>query len=319
MDEKNNGDVRHPRTNQRTGPEMDGTTVPSRASTDAEHVPPFGAPTGSATGPSHAMDGSEDGSSNGSSNASSGSTGESAAVLSLASEAVWDALRSPLRLQVLEAVRSRPGIDARGLAEALATRPPKLYYHLKILVSAGLLRESDVPGGGGGNGSRNSRGPASTGYHATHDDHPDGFFDGHPTAALRSMKLVHGIAQTGIKAALSPRAPRIAGRASTKGGGPTKGAGSIKGGGSITGGRIATSDGPAGGRGLAEFRNEALDATEIETIRRHIEAIRGILTAARARRRSARELIRATAFVGVCIAELERAVLPDGPVGSNGR
>lgn len=307
MDEKNNGDVRHPRTNQRTVPAMDGTTVPSRASTDAAHVSPFGATTGSATGPSHATNGSEDGSSNGSSNASSGSTGESAAVLSLASEAVWDALRSPLRLQVLEAVRSRPGIDARGLAEALATRPPKLYYHLKILVSAGLLRESDVPGGGGGNGSRNSRGPASTGYHATHDDHPDGFFDGHPTAALRSMKLVHGIAQTGIKAALSPRAPRIAGRASTKGGG------------SITGGRIATSDGPAGGRGLAEFRNEALDATEIETIRRHIEAIRGILTAARARRRSARELIRATAFVGVCIAELERAVLPDGPVGSNGR
>lgn len=238
----------------------------------------------------------------------------SIASLSLANQAVWDALRSPLRLQVLEAVRARPGVDARGLAEALGTRPPKLYYHLKILVAAGLLRELDGGDGGSGDdgefaatngdstlgsirgGTRGSapasargasrgsaRGPAATGYHATHDDHPEGFFDAHPEAAARSLKLTNGIAQAGIKAALSPKSSRVASRS------------------------------------VSDFRNEALDAAEIEAIRGHIEAIRGILGAARTRRRSRRELMRATAFVGVCIAELERAVLPDGPVGSNGR
>jgi hypothetical protein len=228
----------------------------------------------------------------------------SIASLTLANQAVWDALRSPLRLQVLEAVRARPGVDARGLAEALGTRPPKLYYHLKILVAAGLLRELDGGDGdlaagngestGGSNGSSargsarwasrgSPRGPAATGYHATLDDHPEGFFDAHPEAAARSLKLTNGIAQAGIKAALSPKSARVASRS------------------------------------VSDFRNEALDAAEIEAIRGHIEAIRGILGAARARRRSRRELMRATAFVGVCIAELERAVLPDGPVGSNGR
>lgn len=66
----------------------------------------------------------------------------------LDSDAIWNSLRSPLRLQLLEAVATRPGATARDLADALGTSAPRLHYHLNILVQAGLLRS--VAGGVGG-------------------------------------------------------------------------------------------------------------------------------------------------------------------------
>ncbi|MEY5031726.1 MAG: Helix-turn-helix domain [Planctomycetota bacterium] len=196
--------------------------------------------------------------------------------VSLANGAVWDALRSPVRLQMLEAIRCRPGVDAGRLAKALDSSPPRLYYHLKILLEAGLIRESRNDDA---QDERSARGPSAVGYRATHDDHPQGFFDGDGAAVDRSARLLSNLAQAGIESVLSP----------------------------------ATST------ALADFRHEALEANEIEAIGGHIEAIRAILTEARARRRSKREIVRATAFVGVCIAELERAVLPDGPTSPIGR
>jgi DNA-binding transcriptional ArsR family regulator len=196
--------------------------------------------------------------------------------VSLANGAVWDALRSPVRLQMLEAIRCRPGVDASRLAKALDSSPPRLYYHLKILLEAGLIRESHEADA---DEERSARGPSAVGYRATHDDHPDGFFDGDGTAVDRSARLMSSLAQVGIESVLSPAATTA----------------------------------------LADFRHEALEASEIEAIGGHIEAIRAILTEARARRRSKREIVRATAFVGVCIAELERAVLPDGPTSPVGR
>lgn len=68
------------------------------------------------------------------------------------------ALRSTVRLQLLEAIRTCPGVDARRLAQAIGSSPPRLYYHIKILVDAGLIREAN-------HGSRSSsRGPAATRY-----------------------------------------------------------------------------------------------------------------------------------------------------------
>lgn len=68
----------------------------------------------------------------------------------LGSDAVWNAIRSPLRLQLLEAVATKPGATARDLADALGTSAPRLHYHLNILANAGLLRS--VSGGVNGAG-----------------------------------------------------------------------------------------------------------------------------------------------------------------------
>jgi DNA-binding transcriptional ArsR family regulator len=71
---------------------------------------------------------------------------------------VLSALRSTVRLQLLEAIETSPGVDARRLATAIGSSPPRLYYHLKILVSAGLVREC----GGAVHGS--PRGPSAARY-----------------------------------------------------------------------------------------------------------------------------------------------------------
>lgn len=58
---------------------------------------------------------------------------------------VISALRSTVRLQLLEAIETSPGVDARRLAQAIGSSPPRLYYHLKILTAAGLIRERNGP------------------------------------------------------------------------------------------------------------------------------------------------------------------------------
>ena len=66
----------------------------------------------------------------------------------------WDALRSVLRLQLLEAIATKPGTTARELADALGTSPPRLHYHLNLLTRAGLVRtmEPATDGQGGAAG-----------------------------------------------------------------------------------------------------------------------------------------------------------------------
>lgn len=76
----------------------------------------------------------------------------------------WRALRSPLRLRLLEAVGARPRVDARTIAETLGASAPRIYYHLKILLEAGLLvAENDV-------GRRRARGPEALVYRTSFDD-----------------------------------------------------------------------------------------------------------------------------------------------------
>lgn len=81
----------------------------------------------------------------------------------LSSPAFWEAVRSPIRLQLFEAVVTRPGVTARELAEALGTSPPRLHYHLNILREAGLIRLAQE--------ARSSeKGPAAVGFEAAHTD-----------------------------------------------------------------------------------------------------------------------------------------------------
>jgi len=71
---------------------------------------------------------------------------------------ILSALRSTVRLQLLEAIETSPGVDARRLAKAIGSSPPRLYCHLKILVDAGLVRECD------GAAHASPRGPSAARY-----------------------------------------------------------------------------------------------------------------------------------------------------------
>lgn len=114
--------------------------------------------------------------------------------LSLSASIVWEALRSPLRLQMLEAIGSSGGTDARRLAEALGSSPPRLYYHLRILVDAGLVRAVDEPG------RRAGRGPAAVTYEPALPELPLEFFTRDGVARERSAKLLHAVAAAGLEA-----------------------------------------------------------------------------------------------------------------------
>ncbi len=121
-----------------------------------------------------------------------GGTNQSSHV-SLANGKVWDALRSPLRLQLFESIWSCPGTDARVLAQNLKTSAPRLHYHLKILLEAGLIGLSEE------SGRRGRRGPAGMTYCVAHDPLPSDFYDADPTAVSRRGTLLRELADVGLR------------------------------------------------------------------------------------------------------------------------
>lgn len=116
--------------------------------------------------------------------------------LSLSASSVWEALRSPLRMQMLEAIGSSGGTDARRLAAVLGSSPPRLYYHLRILVDAGLVRANEEPA------RRPGRGPAAVIYEPALPELPPEFFTRDGAARERSARLLHAVAATGLEAAV---------------------------------------------------------------------------------------------------------------------
>lgn len=56
------------------------------------------------------------------------------------------ALENPLRQQLLELVKTAPGINMKGLAQALACQPSTVLWHAAMLQRAGLLRTEKVAG-----------------------------------------------------------------------------------------------------------------------------------------------------------------------------
>ena len=55
--------------------------------------------------------------------------------------ATIEVLASPLRQRLLDRLESRGPCSVRELADALGRRPDALYYHVKLLIEHGLIRE----------------------------------------------------------------------------------------------------------------------------------------------------------------------------------
>ena len=110
------------------------------------------------------------------------------------SSAFWEAVRSPIRLQLFEAVVTRPGVTARELAEALGTSPPRLHYHLNILRAAGLIRLAQE--------ARSSeKGPAAVGFEAARADFLARAVDADAANGLMLSELLVQAAQAGFASA----------------------------------------------------------------------------------------------------------------------
>lgn len=131
-------------------------------------------------------------------------TSNGAAPASVADHAAWHAVRSPLRLQILEAIRAAPGVDARTLSVALNTSAPRLYYHINILLESGLI--VGVDGSDGAARRTSSRGPEALVYRARSSSFPDGFFTRDGQSQRRREALVRELFEGGMGVALSSHA-----------------------------------------------------------------------------------------------------------------
>jgi hypothetical protein len=120
---------------------------------------------------------------------------------SVADDAAWHAVRSPLRLQVLEAIRAAPGVDARTLSIALKTSAPRLYYHINILLESGLIVGGERAGSDAQRQS--SRGPEALAYRAHTANFPAGFFTKGEQSLRRREALVRELFDGGMNRAIA--------------------------------------------------------------------------------------------------------------------
>jgi predicted transcriptional regulator len=59
--------------------------------------------------------------------------------IDLSVNAVWNCVRSPFRLRLLETIRGSGGCTVLEIARALDVSPPSLYYHIGLLLKSGLI------------------------------------------------------------------------------------------------------------------------------------------------------------------------------------
>lgn len=209
--------------------------------------------------------------------------------ISLADGKVWDALRSPLRVRLLEAVLVEPGVGARRLADLMGTSASRVHYHLRVLMAASLVEmvrvdavDADaVDVGTVKNGPtsarrgqrRSSRRSGANGFRSSLDGFPTTLFNGNHRSDERAVQLVCEVAASAIRELAKV---------------PTK----------------------PDGRVL--FAREALSSSEVERVQRHFEEIRGVIHQARKRRRSAGSLTSAKVMIGLWLGLLGEPSLPDG-------
>lgn len=139
--------------------------------------------------------------SNRSSQAPSARASQASVPASVSDDSAWHAVRSPLRLQVLEAIRAAPGIDARALSVALKTSAPRLYYHINILLESGLIvgterRDSDSR-------RATTRGPEALVYRARGTNFPEGFFTKGEHSLRRREAIVRELFDGGMQRAIA--------------------------------------------------------------------------------------------------------------------
>jgi hypothetical protein len=198
---------------------------------------------------------------------------------SVCDDSAWHAVRSPLRLQVLEAIRACPGVDARALSLALRTSAPRLYYHINILLESGLISAhapKAVPGSSGPSSSRRAgRGPEALVYRANGTTFPDGFFSRNDRCLERRETLLRELVERGMSEAIA-----------------------------------STSTGEA----HLSVRRERLTHSEADRIRGLLRQVEDILDTARARRHGDGKVVPATHFVAVAMSGLNGSELPDGPL-----
>ncbi len=206
----------------------------------------------------------------------------SATPLSLADRETWNALRSPPRLQLFEAIRSCPGVDARALAEALGANAPRLYYHLNVLMKGGLVVAE-------ARSERTlSRGPDARTYRAVFAEFPAGFFDGSVLAIKRCKALLNALSTHGVQVAIEAMAPE--------------------------GGRDGGRDGGRNGGRAPMFRLEVLDEADVAAIHARMQEIAHIVESARDRRVGRNAPRCATHFVSCCLCTTTAPALPDMPL-----
>lgn len=58
----------------------------------------------------------------------------------------WNAVKSPLRMGMLEIITAAGEVTVRGLADVMEIKPSLAHYHIGVLVRSGILRESQVGG-----------------------------------------------------------------------------------------------------------------------------------------------------------------------------
>lgn len=197
---------------------------------------------------------------------------------SIADAAIWRAMRSPLRFQVLESIRAAPRSSARELATALETTVSRLHYHLRILIDAGLIMPD-------------TRAPASTAaarFSATFNEYPRGFFGSAAEAYARRAQLAAALAKQGlVHVHAAPPKSR----------------------------RLRRSESLLSADSVRNFsRLERLDERELREVLHHAGEISRIVEKARARRTGGAPVAAATHFVGVCVTPLRAPALPDAPI-----
>jgi hypothetical protein len=200
---------------------------------------------------------------------------------SAADDALWQAIRSPLRLRLLEAIRAAPGVDVRALSGLLGTSAPGLYYHINILLACGLIEghELGAPPAPRAPAAprlrKGSRGPIALAFRARDDGFPDGFFARHDRARLREETLVGELFNRGLSFAF--KSPHDTAR-------------------------------------NLVARTEHLTQPETSKLKALLRQVEEVLDGARARRHAGAHLVAATHFVGCVLTAVDGSELPDGPL-----
>lgn len=188
----------------------------------------------------------------------------------------WEAVRSPMRLQILEAIATRPGIRARDIAEAMGTSAPRLHYHLKILTNAGLVRAVD------GVVDTSEERAFGAGFEIMRPPQLRESEQMDTAAFTRLKALVVALGSDGLTAVAE-----AAGKQSKE----------------------------AGRWSFARCGHEALAPHEIEALLGHLQGIEAILARASDRRRRSRSVSRATVFLSLGLGLIDSETLPDGVPG----
>ncbi|MBG84964.1 MAG: hypothetical protein CMJ40_10540 [Phycisphaerae bacterium] len=77
---------------------------------------------------------------------SAGANSSNEQIIDLSLPRHWNAVKSPLRMGMLEIITASGGVTVRGLAEVLEIKPSLAHYHIDVLVRSGIIKPTQVAG-----------------------------------------------------------------------------------------------------------------------------------------------------------------------------